>query len=249
MTFKHSIALFFLAVSLIGFTACDKNDDETSTDFAEVDFHFNYLVNGAAYTPGEVYDINGTKVSFETVNFYIGDMTFMPEEGDPTAFSGDHLLITPDAGHQEVGEVEAGHYHMVSFFVGVTENANNQTETDFTSRDASDPLAEQTPSMHWSWNSGYKFVRIDGSVDTDGDDIPDTGLVFHLGTDNRRTTLQFMSHRDLEKGSNEVEFDFDIAKLFTNIDLSTNYNFHTTPTETATADAFVANLVNALTMK
>ena len=249
MTLKHSLALFFLAVSLIGFSSCDKNDDETANDMAEVNFQFEYLVNGEAYTPGQVYDINGTKVSFETVNFYIGDMSFMPEEGDPTAFTGDHLLITPDAGHQEVGEVDAGHYHMVSFFVGVAEDANNQTEADFTTRDSSDPLAEQTPSMHWSWNSGYKFVRIDGSVDTDGDGVPETGLQFHLGNNDRRATIQFMSHRDLGKGNNDLEFEFDIAKMFTDIDIATHYSFHTTPTEADIADTFVNNLANALSLK
>ena len=131
MTLKHSLGLFFLAVSLIGFSSCDKNDDETANDMAEVNFQFEYLVNGAAYTPGQVYDINGTKVSFETVNFYIGDMTFGPNQGDPTAFSGDHLLIKPDAGVQEIGEVSPGQYDMVSFFVGVAEDANNQNEADF----------------------------------------------------------------------------------------------------------------------
>lgn len=249
MTIRNSLVLLlFLATAVITFNACNKDDDDT-VDLAEVEFHFDYLVNGEAYTPGQIYDINGTMVSFETVNFYIGDMTFTPEEGDPTEFTGDHLLITPDAGHQEVGEVSAGHYHMLSFFVGVSEDANNQTEEDFTNRKDPDPLAEQTPSMHWSWNSGYKFIRIDGSVDTDGDGTPETGMQFHLGNNDRRATIIFQAHHDLEKGANDLEFEFDIAKMFTNIDLSTNVSFHTTPTETATADTFVANLANALVLK
>lgn len=249
MNFKHSIALLlFLAISLVSFNACNKDDDDT-VDVAEVEFHFDYLVNGQAYTPGQVYDINGTNVSFENVNFYIGDMAFARTSGNQTTFSGDHLLITPDAGAQAVGEVAPGSFNQLSFFVGVAEDANNQTEEDFTNRKDPDPLAEQTPSMHWSWNSGYKFIRIDGSVDTDGDGTPETGMQFHLGNNDRRATLQFQGAYDLATGKNIMNFEFDIAKLFANIDLSTNYSFHTTPTETATADTFVANLANALSLK
>lgn len=249
MTFKNSLVLLlFLATSMLAFNACNKDDDEAA-DMAEVAFNIDFLVNGAAFTPGQVYDINGTMVSFETVNFYLGDMTFTPQSGTATAFSGDHLLITPDAGNQTIGDVSTGTFNELSFFVGVAQDANNQTEEDFTNRKDPDPLAEQTPSMHWSWNSGYKFIRIDGSVDTDGDGTPETGMQFHLGNNDRRATITFQADYNLDKGANVITFEFDVAKMFTNIDLSTNVSFHTTPTETATADTFVGNLANALVLK
>lgn len=249
MTFKKSLQLVLCLALVLGvFNGCKKDDDE-SVDMADVEFQFNFLVNGEAFTPGQVYDINGTMVSFETVNFYIGDMTFKPQSGNATAFTGDHLLVTPDAGSQNVGEVASGSFTELSFFVGVAETANNQTEEDFTNRKDPDPLAEQTPAMHWSWNSGYKFIRIDGSVDTDGDGTPETGMQFHLGNNDRRATITFQAPIDLPKGDNTVEFEFDVAKMFTNIDLSTNFSFHTTPTETATAGTFVGNLADALVLK
>ncbi len=39
--------------------------------------------------------------------------------------------------------------------------------------------------MHWGWNPGYKFVTIEGKVDTipDGVDNFDKSFFFHLGTD------------------------------------------------------------------
>ncbi len=40
---------------------------------------------------------------------------------------------------------------MAMFFVGVDPESNNQSEDDFTSRPADDPLSEQVPSMHWNW--------------------------------------------------------------------------------------------------
>ena len=118
-----------------------------------------------------------------------------------------------------------------------------------TNRVDPDPLAEQLPSMHWSWNSGYKFIRIDGSVDTDGDGVPETGLQYHLGNNDRRATIQFLGQVNLDKGNNDLEFEFDIAKMFTDIDIATHFSFHTTPTEADIADTFVNNLADALSLK
>ncbi len=246
MYFRNLFFLLLAAATLLNLTSCNDDDD---VSMAEVDFHFHYEVNGQDYNPNEIYDVNGAAVRFDVANFYVGGIQLMPEEGDMVAFDGKYLLVTPDVIHQTVGEVDPGHYHMVRFFVGVGPDENNQTETDFTSREAGDPLAEQTPRMHWNWNSGYRFMRIDGEVDTDGDGVPDQALEFHLGRDEYLTTLQFTAHTDLKSGENEYEFALDLAALFDGIDLSTNYSMHTTPDEAGTAAIFAANFEKAFSVE
>lgn len=226
---KTSKILFLtlLSATLI-FSACD--DDEPTINEGTVNMMFEYKVGEDAFETGKVYEINGTAVQFDLVNFYVGGIEFKPEHGDDTApvsVDGKYLLVTPDAGAQEVATIPTGHWHTAKFYIGVGAEENGQSEADFTSRDADDPLSVQTPPMHWNWNSGYRFVRIDGSVDTDGDGTPETTMEIHLGTDAYLTEVSYDIHKDIEAGSNMVHFEFDVAKALGGIDLSQEHETHT----------------------
>jgi hypothetical protein len=224
--FKFS-TLALLAAFALAFSACDNDDETPGIQEGTVNMMFEYTVDGAAFDTTQVYDINGTSVQFTIANFYVGGIELMPEEGDAIPVEGKYLLVTPEAGMQEVTTVPAGHYHMVNFFVGVDPAINSQSEDDFTSRDADDPLAIQFPAMHWNWNSGYRFLRIDGKVDTDGDGTMDDTMAFHLGTDNMLQNVSLTAHKDVEDGSNMFHMEFDLAKLFEGVDLSTDFSTHT----------------------
>ena len=229
---KPFLVLTFFATSilLIG-TGCD--DDDKAADIAKIEFNFNYNVNGATYNAGDIYMINGTAVSFDLANFYIGGIEFQPETGNPISVNGLHLLVNSDQHEFNIAEVGAGQYSMLKFFVGVGLEENNQSEEDFTVRTAGDPLAAQDPSMAWPWGAGYKFARIDGMVDTDADGVPDTGMQFHIGdpdpTDQDpkfRKSLEFDLSNDLVVGDNILEINVDLALFFQDIDLSTNFITH-----------------------
>ncbi len=220
--------LLALAALAVGFSSCDDKDDvNMEAEEGQINMMFEYAVNGEAFDTSKVYQINGTAVKFDIANFYVGGIELVPEEGEPVAFEDKYLLVTPEAGMQEAGSVGAGHYHMVRFFVGVDPATNSQSENDFTSRSQDDPLSIQFPAMHWNWNTGYRFLRIDGKVDTDGDGQPDESLAFHLGTDPMLKNVQYMAHKDVEKGGNMLHFEFDLARLFAGIDLSSDYSTHT----------------------
>lgn len=220
----HFFFLVLLAVgSTVFFAACNEDEEETPVLGVE----FDYLVNGEAYDTTRVYDINGTAVQFSIANFYVGGITFESEDGKETEMEGKYLLVTPEAGMQEIGTLEVGHQHMLKYFIGVGPEENGQTEADFTNRKADDPLSVQFPAMHWNWLSGYRFIRIDGKVDTDGDGAPDETMAFHIGTDAFLTNLEFTIHKDVEGGMNHLHFEFDLAKLFEGIDLANDHVTHT----------------------
>lgn len=235
--------LLALGSSLI-FSACSKDDDEPAGQ-ATVGMEFNYLVNGMAFDTAQLYDINGTAVKFTIAQFYVGGIVIADISGEETTLEGKYLLVKPNAGLQEVGKMKPGHAHEVKFFIGVGPTENNQTETDFTSRKADDPLSVQFPAMHWSWLTGYRFIRVDGKVDTNGDGTPDETMAFHIGTDPFLTNLQFTAHKDLKDGMNHLNFKFDLARLFDGIDLSKDYVTHT-GNNPELAERFRANLTKAI---
>ena len=240
------LALFILTT--VAFSACNKDDQPTPEEKVMAGFEFDYVVDGEAYDTSKVYTINGTAVKFTIANFYVGGITFLSEEGVPTKIEDKYLLVTPGSGMQEVGELATGHYHMAQFFIGVDPVANSQTEEDFTSRDASDPLSLQFPTMHWSWNNGYKFIRVDGKVDTDADGVPDAVMSFHLGNDDMLKNLEFIIHKDADPGQGDMHFEFDLAKALEGINLSQDYFTHVDDfPELATK--FRDNLATAFTYK
>ena len=235
---------FFLALLAVGsalfFTACTNDDEESPV----LGMEFEYLVNGEAFDTSRVYDINGTAVKFSIANFYVGGITFESEEGAETEMTDKYLLVTPESGMQEIGTLPVGHQHMLKYFIGVGPDENGQTESDFTNRKSDDPLSVQFPAMHWNWLSGYRFIRVDGKVDTNGDGVPDESMEIHIGTNPFLTNLEFTIHKDVEAGMNPLHFEFDLAKLFEGIDLSQDHLTHTGD-NMGLANKFVGNLPNA----
>lgn len=221
--FKKSL-LIVLPLLFLGIQSC--GDD--TPGIANLEFHFNYTVNGQPFSLGQVYEINGTAVSFEYANFYVGGMVLHPETGDHIKLEEEYLLVTPAETHFSITEVNSGHYHKIQFFVGIDDKENDQSEDDFTSRASSDPLGMHSPSMHWGWLGGYKYIRVDGMTDTDGDGTPETPLAFHLGNNEMHEFISNFEfeHTDLMAGENQLQFEFDIAKLFAGMDLKTEYRTH-----------------------
>ena len=210
--------------------------------------HIDFTVNGQAFVANDIYTVNGTAVSFEIASFYVSGIEIEPEDGSGNIAVDKHLLIKPTAGNQEVTELGAGPYNMLKFDVGVQPEANDQTEEDFTSRSAEDPLSMQQPAMHWNWSSGYKFIRLDGLSDVDGDGTPETPIAYHLGTDQFLTNVALQLHHDIEAGDNDLEIEVDLAKMLTDFDLTVELDTHTA-NDIPLAQKFAANLATAFTVK
>ena len=229
MTLKSKVTpVLILALFAFAWTSCGNDDDNTSDGKTNLELQLSYTVNGEAYEQDAVYNIGGVNTSFNVANFYISNIRIMNEDSEMAIFEDLNLLATPENTTFELGEIDIDHYHMIRFNIGVQAEENNQSEIDFTSRPASDPLAMQTPAMHWNWNAGYRFLRVDGLVDTDGDGTPSDILEIHIGTDNFLTEAAVMLQKDAEDNDqNIIELEFDIANLFTVIDLTTENITHT----------------------
>lgn len=224
---KKSLLTGSLMLSLLLTSIYSCKDDNDSPDIADIEFAFNYTVNGAPFNIGQVYEINGTAVSFEFANFYIGGITLQPEEGDPITVE-EYLLVKPGQQNFSITSLDAGLYQNIQFFVGVADAENDQSEDDFTSRSTDDPLGMDSPSMHWGWIGGYKYIRVDGMTDTDGDGTPETPLAFHLGNNEMHEFISNFEFEqtDLEGGDNQLNFEIDLAKLFEGMDLKTEFKTH-----------------------
>jgi hypothetical protein len=225
---KQSMLLALLGSALLlTFSACE--DDPVDRKDSDVALSFEYEVDGQDFNYEQVYDINGVATKFYAVQFYLGGMEFKPSSGDAVSVS-DYLLVKPGMTTDALVTLDKGDYDQLNFFIGVAPEDNDQTENDFTSRPADDPLAPQPsdqPQMHWNWNTGYIFFRIDGEVDTDGDGTPETAMEYHVGTNNFRTDISLNLSKEIRDDATMLSIGLDVAKLFNGLDLATESISHT----------------------
>jgi uncharacterized repeat protein (TIGR04052 family) len=175
-----------------------------------VSIAFAAVVGAEAFTCGNTYDdlgASGSSLQLSDFRFFVQDVELRNDEGDYVAVTldddawqaeGASLLDFEDGcndlgtvpTHTVVtGTVPAGTYDGLRFQVGVPFEPNHANPST-----APSPL--NLTSMHWNWQGGYKFIRIDsgsfsmtdwrmhlGSTGCDGDPI--SGGTTACSTPNR----------------------------------------------------------------
>ena len=217
-----SLLIIFATTALLTLGSCGKDNLN-----GEVDLKIAFKVGNEDFKTGEIYTINGTAVQFDVAKFYIGGIAFSAD-GTTSAFEDTYLLVSPDQSKYSVGQLDKDIYNKLEFFIGIDDATNSQSEEDFTTRSSSDPLAVQDPAMHWNWNTGYKFLRFDGTSDLDGNGTPEAPIAYHIGNipnNNLRTTLSFSLPEKIS--GNSIDIAVDVAQLFDGIDFTTQLDTHT----------------------
>jgi|TARA_R110000737_G_scaffold350514_2_gene389729 hypothetical protein len=108
--------------------------------------------------------------------------------------------------------------------------------------------------MHWGWNPGYIFVKLEGKVDTldNGIDNFDHNFVFHLGMDPIFRTLNFSGMNWISLGENKYRTNLllQVKDIFDKpgeeLDLRVDYSSHSTNTQMFLSNSVVDKLVNAV---
>ena len=166
----------------------------------------DFNVAGQALEFDKDYTINGTTIQFAAVNYYMGGLKITQENNEVVDFSNQYLLAELGAGAMVNEPVAISNIKNVKYFVGVDSITNKMSESDFTNRPTDDPLGIQDPSMHWSWNTGYRFLRVDGMVDTTGDGTPDTPVEYHLGNNPMLKNIDINTNILIKAGDNTTHF-------------------------------------------
>ena len=234
----------------------DAQEDNGECVIPNLTLMLHQKVGSEDLTLGEVYSVNGYDVKFTLSQFYLSGFRYMDDAGNGYAAEKEgepvYLLVTPDKNMYELGNLRAGHLHMLRFDVGVDSATNNQSEIDFASWPGDHPLALQSPAMHWSWNTGYIFLKIEGRIDFNKDgifDADDKDIVYHIGLDKNLASAALMAHMDIDEGAESVMVKYDLAAAMSGIDLSVETNLEThTMNKPALAEALVANLPAAFSI-
>ncbi len=213
---------FVLALCLsLGFVMISCGDDNgivIDQEFpVDTTLEVQMRVGSETLREGDTYNIGGTALQVDIARFYLGNIT-LTQDTVPIEIDR-YFVISPENNSFFLGTYDTDTYGF-SFGVGVDPENNDQTTEDFTTRPATDPLGVQEPAMHWNWNSGYKFLRIDGIVDTDEDGEVDTPVQYHIGGDAYFTILSAINSVEISAENDEFVLRFDLEQLLADTEIN-----------------------------
>jgi hypothetical protein len=167
--------------------------------------------------------VNNLNNSFNItrMEYYLSKIIIKHDGGKTTPATDVYALVnagstasTIDLGTYNISNIEG-----ISFSVGVNTPDNNQ---DPALRPANHPLAPKTPSMHWGWTAGYRFVAMEGKA---GNNLL-TGYEIHaLGNANYFATTVNKAATEVD-GKLVLSIFADYALAIKDINVSQNLIVH-----------------------
>ena len=155
--------------------------------------------------------------------YYISKFTVIHDGGLETDITTDTIaLVDASLAPQtdiELGEVIFTTIEGVKFHIGVQVPENN-ADPSFWPTDH--PLAHQTPSMHWGWTAGYRFMTFEGWSGVDFD----REISLHgIGNDYYYTTT-VMAGSSNEGGREIISISADYRKIISLINIELGVYSH-----------------------
>lgn len=185
---KLSTLLAVAALLLVSIQGCkkDDHDHDHNTNPGSIELSFDNVAGSEALVFGNVY-VNeaGEQLTFNKLLYYVSNVKLVKTDGteyevpkDSCYFLIDHSVAASRT--VTINNVPAGSYSGVKFIIGVD---SLKSTTDISQRTGSLDPAGAAAEMYWSWNSGYIFVKCEGtSPQAPLDTISNTRPFFyHIG--------------------------------------------------------------------
>ena len=153
-----------LAIILLSiFSACKKKEididpAETAEESGQVDLHIKTVINGKKIIPFNTQFVNlcGDTFKISSLRYYISNVKLKKSDGTFYAPEGSYYLmdVSKKDSILNVLRVPFGTYTQLEFSIGVDSVRNHSgAQTG-----ALDPVYQ----MIWTWQTGYKFVSLQG---------------------------------------------------------------------------------------
>ncbi|WP_407556980.1 MbnP family protein [Winogradskyella sp. 4-2091] len=243
---KYTFALLACAILTNCSTDNDDNEENLSGQSGDLILKFDNSVGDQDFIFGTTYSkSNSETFQLSNLKYIISNVRVTDNEGNTFYYpEEDNVFIVSESNGNNAGEiyvtlndVDAANYTQITFGIGIDQD---RFALGADGQGAFLELASDE-GMMWSWASGYKFVRIDGTFSTPS--VTDEPLNVHMGSvgtslDNyKEVTLNFPNTVLVrEDSSPEVHIVADISKVFDGV---TTANFadgydqvHTDATET-----------------
>ena len=181
-----------------------------------VNLELNHKFNDADFQYGTVYELEGRAVEFTRVQYYLSGFELIHDGGQTLSLPDAYVLGSGNISSYSLGQENITTLEGISFDLGV-DSARNGMGTSFWP--SGHPLSAQSPSMDWSWPSGYFFWTIEGRVDDNGDGTPNKVFEFHAMGDHLLRDVNPLTGWNLTGSTIAAELYVNIADWLIGIDL------------------------------
>lgn len=174
---KLSQYLLALLCPIIFLTSCKKSDDEiTANNKSTFTMEFENQVNGNALVlnTNTYKNAKGEDFKINIFKYYVSNIKLSKADGTAFLIPESYFLIDAsktDSQEITLKDIPTGDYTKVEYTIGV-DYARNFAGAQ---TGALDP----TNGMFWTWNSGYIFVKFEGT--SPQSTATNNALTFHIG--------------------------------------------------------------------
>lgn len=166
-------AKYFAIASLMllsgTFTACSSDDDDepapSPAQIGKINLNYTHVWGPSGSNSLEVqlnnemtHPATGDIITLTKFKYYVSNLRLQKNIGGEWVEPESYRLVDVEDNALvalEVGNVPAGEYTSMSFIVGVDEERNYSG--------AQDGALSPTNGMFWDWNTGYIFLKVEGS--------------------------------------------------------------------------------------
>lgn len=226
------LSILALLISVAIFSCKKKKNDVVDTPAPAVQqskLSMKPVFGNADLVLDSVYTMsNGFQIKFTELKAYFTDIQsggtsmksaalFNFRETGNLIFQSNQVVVNPSS---------------IQFGIGVPSSINHNDPSTFpTTNPLNIAIAND---MHWDWNPGYIFFKVEAKVDTIVDGITncDHNLVYHVGTDSYFTskTIGNLTWSALSSTVNEAWMKIDLKNFFENsgnaIDVKAEFTTH-----------------------
>jgi len=194
--------------------------------FAQTDvtLRINHKLGSADFAYDQVAQNNlGHEYKTTRLEYYLSQVTIVHDGGMETAVPLDTVaLVQP--GTELATSIPLGSYSVTSiesvkFYIGIQEPTNNEDPSLYS---VDHPLGPKSPSMHWGWTAGYRFVAYEGFG---GSGFSQNFQLHGLGNENYFEIEKDVNVVD-ESGVLVMDLNADYTRGVENIDLNSGTVSH-----------------------
>lgn len=254
--------LYLSIVTILFLSACKKEDTTPASEYdvnkyGYIAIKFDNQVGNLNLVLDSPFYTNplNQKYTISKFNYYVSNIVFINEDGTERAIPQDssYFLIeetNPDSKVLEL-RVPEGNYKSVKFIIGVDSLRSTRPVNERTG--VLDP-AGAGAGMYWTWNSGYIFMKMEGTYDAPNDTFATSQpYLYHIGgfgptINNIKTAVvDFNTSRATVRNSRgadapEVHIYVDASKVIsgnTNVDFTLNNTVMFAPYSITIANNYV----------
>lgn len=199
----------------------------------------------STYHTAEGYDVQFTDIKFYAHQWKYADNYLTYASLFDYREKGNNFIVESTKPEQ---------FPSLQGYLGVGPDDNHSDPTAYPNHSALNIM--NAGGMHWGWNPGYIFIKVEAKVDTipDGTPLFDHYAVFHVGTDAFLQTISFPTIHWVNTGgvNYEAKLRLDMQQFLVNgsqaIDLKTEYITHSAAGQEALSQKAIQNFKDALSL-